>query len=375
MPELQETAAEIATLYADHANLRAAVDSLGINMCLIDEHARILWVNDTWRRFAIANGGDPNACQEGGDYLASIPAAPQDIELAIHRQELLALLSGQRSSLEFEYACHSDEERRWFLAHFRAFRANGRLRVLVVHENITARKLAEEARERATRTLLQLQRAWVPGAEVDRIAHDLNNLLTVITGNIELARRTNPRPAEDLLVAAHDGCRRARELVQQLAPHPQHRATASSIDLAQVADEILRMVRATMPATLQVRPQIQSVRVHAVPSQMHQVLLNLVTNARQAMRDCGTLTITLDRCGSSARLRVEDTGPGIDPAVRPHIFEPFVTTKAPGQGTGLGLAIVQAIVLDHGGSVEVASEPGRGAQFTVLLPVAADAAS
>jgi signal transduction histidine kinase len=114
----------------------------------------------------------------------------------------------------------------------------------------------------------------------------------------------------------------------------------------------------------------------ADPGQIQQVVVNLATNALQAIGDrMGTITVALSESGNFIRLRVADTGCGMDAETRDRIFEPFFTTKNVGEGTGLGLSVVHGIVTNHGGLIEVGSQPGKGTEFTILLPVLGPVAS
>ena len=139
------------------------------------------------------------------------------------------------------------------------------------------------------------------------------------------------------------------------------------------------MLRPTIPATVLINQQIEEVPpILADAGQLQQIIVNLVTNARQAIgNDLGTITIAVSaasrrskrrRGGGFVRLRVADTGCGMDAETKDRIFEPFFTTKNVGEGTGLGLSVVHGIIADHGGRIEVKSQPGEGTEFTILLP-------
>jgi|GEM_PF-2092903 len=221
------------------------------------------------------------------------------------------------------------------------------------------------------------------------IAHDFNNILGAVGGYCELARlNSDPgsKPA-GFLDHALLACARARELVGQILafsrPSEQERRP---LDLGLVVRETIKLLRATLPSTISIQTRLppDPARVLADPSQMHQVLMNLCSNAAQAMAPTGgrlevsiaALELTVDdlqgladlQPGPHLRLSVSDSGPGMTTEVMERIFEPFFTTKPQGQGTGLGLAVVHGIVSGHGGAIRVYSEPGRGASFHVLLP-------
>jgi signal transduction histidine kinase len=232
------------------------------------------------------------------------------------------------------------------------------------------------------------QRLEVIGSLAGGIAHDFNNLLAHMRALAHIledeARRDGRDPArlEDMKLAI----RRGTDLVQQILTFSRPGQDQKRIvDLCASTAESLRLVRTALPAniTLIYASGDDPLPVSGDPSQIHQIVMNLCVNAIQAMQGAGgRLTVGLtveeieagagDEPGSSryARLRVEDTGPGMSEDVRRRIFEPFFTTKAPGQGSGLGLSVVAGIVMSLGGTIEAESLEGKGARFDVILPLA-----
>jgi len=241
------------------------------------------------------------------------------------------------------------------------------------------------------RQLRQAQKMEAVGTMAGGIAHDFNNILTPILGYAEILRDNLPPSSEDRRSADHilTAGRRAKALVRQILTFSrQTEQQRTLVDLRTLVDETLRLLRATLPTTITIESDLDGPRrqVLADPVQVHQILMNLCTNAFHAMRatggtlavglravvipDDGALGITDAKPGSYMRLTVADTGPGIPPAVIERIFEPYFTTKPPGEGTGLGLSIVHGIVRSHGGHVSVYSERGAGTTFNVYLPCA-----
>lgn len=265
------------------------------------------------------------------------------------------------------------------------------------------RHQARRRRDKASSAALEAQvreaqKLAAVGTLAGGIAHDFNNILATILGNTALARSdvgTNPDAALESLEEIQKAASRARDLVQQILSFSRRSPTEKKpIELMSVVEESARLLRATLPGRLKLRVNCAAggVMVLADQTQILQVLINLATNAMQAMREgpgCINMvldTLTLDAVPVSARsqlqglhashpehvaqLVVSDDGPGMDAATLERIFEPFFTTKPPGEGTGLGLSVVHGIVQAHGGAIVVQSALGKGTTFTIYLPVA-----
>ena len=239
--------------------------------------------------------------------------------------------------------------------------------------------------------LRQAQKMEAIGTLAGGIAHDFNNILGAIMGNIDLARMDiEPgHPAAESIEEVAKASRRAATLVRQILTFSRRQEqTFQPVSVAEVVREALGLLRATLPTSIEIRTALlaEEPSVLADSTQLHQVLMNLGTNAAHSMRDGGgVLGITeqiveLDpaeaaaftglRPGRFLRLTVSDTGVGMSRGVAERIFEPFFTTKSPGEGTGLGLSVVHGIVRNHGGAITVESELGAGTRFQILLPVA-----
>jgi PAS domain S-box-containing protein len=262
----------------------------------------------------------------------------------------------------------------------------------VTCRDITERVQAEELRKSLEGQLMQAQKMDAMGTLAGGIAHDFNNILTTILGNVELARWDVGSPAvvEASLAEISQAAMRAKNLVRQILTfsrqQPQDRAV---ISLAPVVEECVSLLRASFPAGVElrrlIRPNLPTVLADA--TQIHQVILNLCTNAWHSLGDGhGVIEIILEpveisaeqaatvrdlHAGSYVRLAVRDTGQGMDDVIRARIFEPFFTTKPTGQGTGLGLSVVHGIVKSHEGAIAVQTQPGAGTTFELFLPVVA----
>ncbi len=237
--------------------------------------------------------------------------------------------------------------------------------------------------------LHQTQRMETIGTLAGGIAHDFNNILFPVLGHTEMLLEDVPRdsPLRKSLNQIYAGAMRARDLVKQILTFSrQETGELKLMKLQPVVKEALGLIRASIPATIDIKQDIQSDcgMIKADSTQMHQIIMNLSTNAYHAMENTGgklTLglkevqfsrhdVITADMSpGIYACLAVADTGVGISKEVINKIFDPFFTTKEKGRGTGMGLAVVQGIVKGMGGAVQVYSEPCKGSQFHVYLPV------
>lgn len=279
---------------------------------------------------------------------------------------------------------------RWFLHHDRAVRwVDGRYVRLHVATDISAVKSLEQERIQNETRMRQAQKMEAIGTLAGGIAHDFNNILSAILGYAELALddancgRAAPAYIQQILRAGH----RARDLVQQILTFSRQTETeAKPIQVQPIIKEAVKLLRASLPSTIDIQVTAESeALVLADPIQIHQVIMNLCTNAGHAMRHRGGVlsvlltekTLGSDFTGQYAGmqpgryliLRVSDTGHGIEPSVIERIFDPYFSTKKKEEGTGMGLAVVEGIVRSCGGTVAVESSPGQGATFQVCLPV------
>jgi PAS domain S-box-containing protein len=266
-------------------------------------------------------------------------------------------------------------------------------RMMGVVLDVTDRVLAERERARLETRLRQSQRMEALGTLAGGIAHDFNNILTALGGNLALAAAELPpqHPALVFLAESRKATQRAAELVRRvLAFARPARTTRAPTDLRPVIEEASRLLRAALPAMIDVRVEADPDAPPAMAdaAEIQQALMNLGSNARDAMAERGgTLTLRLRAAnaatgaplaelgpGPHVVLGVSDSGHGMTTEVAEHVFEPFFTTKPPGQGTGLGLSVVHGIVRTHEGAIRVTTEPGRGSSFDIYLPAAIEPA-
>jgi two-component system, cell cycle sensor histidine kinase and response regulator CckA len=363
---------------------------------VIDTNPNLIFVKDQAGRFVLANRAVAELYGRTVDNMigqteASMSAVDDEAARSVESDREV-LLSGQPS---FEASRPITDARtaqiRWFeTRRVPLVQSDGTLQVLGVGTEITERRLSEAALRASEEQFRQAQRMEAVGQLAGGIAHDFNNVLTVILGFTELAI---DQVGADAAVAAdlreiRQASERARELTAQLLISSRKQILRPQVlNLNTIVAEVEQLLRRVLPEDIvfeiDVDAALRSVR--ADPGQIHQVLMNLAINARDAMPHGGTLriaTVNAAACVGERRLgvletphpcvalTVSDTGCGMTPDVRARIFEPFYTTKGPGKGTGLGLSMVYGVIVESGGRISVASEPERGTAFTIHLPVA-----
>jgi PAS domain S-box-containing protein len=265
---------------------------------------------------------------------------------------------------------------------------DGRAHLLESFIDISMLKETEREKERLQSQLRQASKMEAIGTLAGGIAHDFNNILSAISGYTELALLDSKEDShsKSYMKSVLQASTRAKNLVEQILTFSrQNDHQPIAMDLAPVVKESLKLLRATVPTTIEIKHRINGACiVVADPTQMQQVVMNLCTNAAQAMRQMGgILDLTIEPVeldeqavrdyfgivpGNYVLLRVGDTGSGIEPDVIDKIYDPFFTTKRAGEGTGMGLSVVHGIVKSSGGNIKVDSKVGEGSTFKVLLP-------
>lgn len=262
------------------------------------------------------------------------------------------------------------------------------IRLAGVAEDMTEEKRVQETLVKAERQFLQASRIEALGTLAGGIAHDFNNILTAILGYTELGLASVPKGSrtqqnlQEVLTAGH----RAKHLVLQiLAFSRQSSQGKKPTPIHAVIEEALKSLRATIPSTIEIRHSLMTeASVLADPTQLHQILVNVCTNAEYAMRETGDrLEIMLEdwavteenvqsvsglQIGPHVRLTIHDNGAGMSADVLERMFDPFFTTRPIGEGSGMGLALVHGIVADHGGALMADSTVGKGTKIQVYLP-------
>jgi signal transduction histidine kinase/CheY-like chemotaxis protein len=323
--------------------------------------------------------------------------------LAVHPEDAARLdtavrdhFEGRTDRYEVEYRVrHPDGQWHWLQVRGRCMRdATGKAHRFVGSAiDITARKNAEAEKERLEIQLRQSQKMEAMGTLAGGIAHDFNNILGAILGYGELAQKAAPQGGvvrRYLDNVMHAGGR-AKALVERILAFSRSGVgERGPINVQAVIEETLELFAASLPPGVRLARRLDAGNAAVVgdATQLHQVAMNLCTNALQAMENGGVLEVVLDRAdvaqsrrlshgdlgpGTYVRLCVSDTGGGISPNVLDRMFDPFFTTKNVGEGTGLGLSLVHGIVADLGGAIDVHTAVGQGTTFTIWLPTAGEA--
>ena len=255
--------------------------------------------------------------------------------------------------------------------------------------DITKRKRDEEIKSMLEAKLMQAQKLEAIGTLAGGIAHDFNNILSPIIGFTEMVLNDTERssPVRNSLEQVLKAGLRARDLVKQILAfsRPRREGDSAMLEVGGIVQEVMKLLRASLPASIEIRQNLQKGCAMADATQIHQILMNLCINAAHAMNDHGVLEVNLDRVdlqendleslslislkpGPYIRLSVSDSGRGMDEATIHRIFEPYFTTKEIGKGTGLGLAVVHGIVKRLQGAVSVQSVVSKGTTFSVYIP-------
>jgi PAS domain S-box-containing protein len=286
--------------------------------------------------------------------------------------DLETLLVRHQSEAEHTYRL---SDGRWMLVVYRRLPGEGRVGLWT---DVTALKRAEAERRILERQMHHSQRLEALGTLAGGVAHEINNALVPVIALTKMVAGKVPdgsreRRNLDTVVTAAE---RSRDLVKQIlafSRKEEEEREHESVDLGAVLHEALRLMRATLPASIAVAEEIAPVpTITGAANQLHQVIVNLMTNAAQAIGHAqGKITVRLkpEADGAHLLLSIADTGCGMDETTQARVFEPFFTTKQVGEGTGLGLSVAHGIVKDHGGRIDVESAPGQGTRFDIMLPL------
>jgi signal transduction histidine kinase/DNA-binding response OmpR family regulator len=380
--------------------LRSALDALSAHIAIIDASGRVLATNKAWREFTETYGAHAMRCNENMNcFDFQINFQFDNCKDAGYADAfaggIRTVLDNSKDLFEMEYPLNRGALGKfWFHGRVTPFPGDGERRVVVAHENITVRKRAIEEKIRMAAQLRHSYKMEAIGTLAGGIAHDFNNILSSVIGFTELSLMDVNKGGllESNLQEVYRAGLRARDLVKQILTFARKdESHVQPTQVGTIAKEAVKLIRSIIPTSIEIRLQVDSeALVMADPTQIHQIFMNLFTNAAQAMEaDGGELTVHIattrrDRSlgsthtsfmpGEFLRITVADTGVGIAQDKLEKIFDPYYTTKGRGEGTGLGLSVVHGIVQACNGEIAVESEAGRGTTFTIFLPVSAQKA-
>lgn len=337
------------------------------------------WSKQTYRIHEVPEDYEPTV-ESAIQFYA--PEAQSIIRNAVEK----AMMDGTPWRLELPFIT-AKGKRLWVIASGEAEVQNGQVvRLYGAFQDITARKVAEKEQETLRNQLVHSQRLESVGRLAGGVAHDFNNMLSVIIGNMDLALEL-VSPEQEIyshLLETKKSALRSADLVRQLLAFARKQPTVPSVvDLNEVIQGMLNLLKRLIGENIQLKwhpmPNLPKIKID--PIQVDQLLANLCVNAKDAITGHGIITISTSLGNNQnnypryVELQVSDTGSGIPPEMIEHIFEPFFTTKDVGQGTGLGLAMVYGIVQQNRGYISVNSQVGQGTTFHIFFPVCEDCSS
>ena len=381
-------------LRKSHNYIVAIIDSLDSHLCVIDENGIILMTNEAWKKFAAENSAHTDNLAEGANYLTVCDNAKGDEAESGHlfASGIRAILKNERKTFRLEYPCHAPDQQRWFIGMATKLiddNVNGK--IVVAHQNISERKQLEKEQLYLHDQMKQVEKAESLGLMAGAIAHNFNNMLGAIVGNLELALEVqdtehNTQKIKNALSAAW----RASELSSLMLTYLGQMITDTElVDFSSACNQDFHLLNLAKPNKITITTDFQSPGPHVRVNnkQMRQIVSNLVTNAWESMGDKpGNIHLTICTVRSReiasklrfpidwqpqeqryACLTVQDDGCGISAKDIGNIFDPFFTSKFTGRG--MGLSVILGILRSYEGAITVESQIDDGSVFKVYIPV------
>lgn len=367
--------------------LQSTLDALPSHVAILDGDGIILDVNASWLFFGTAEEFAALAYGRGmrfGVFLAKVTGTPDAAAVATVLTGVQEVVTRQRDTFFCEFTCQRRGESQCFFVRTTRFDAAEGGRVVVVLENITEIKRAEEALRQQQEALYQSEKLATMGSLLASVAHELNNPLAVMHMQLDLlVEETQHHTLHKRILEVRETTERCTQIVQSfLTLARRSTPQRTPIQLNAVVTAALQLLGHTLRLdNIVVRQQLAEdlPLIGANAAQLQQVFMNLLLNAQHALQGLSdpsalrqvTLTTCFDAPRQRVSLEIADTGPGIPIWLEERIFEPFFTTKPVGVGTGLGLSVCRGIIEGHGGSIRVVHRPDSGAVFQIELPAAA----
>ena len=372
---------------------QSTIDSLTSHVAILDENADIIAVNASWRRFADNNGLAWDNYGIGKNYLEFAKSVSDDsVEGTGETADgIRQLLLKQKEGFQLEYPCHSPYEKRWFRLNGTHFQGPHGLRVVLAHENITQRKLAEQELQQALEDLRSKEQQLVDQERqraltmmASGIAHDFNNALSPIQGFSTMLLEY-PDTLADRDTALHylghiqKAASNAEETIRRMRKfyRPREEAMFTALDLNDVVTDAVSLTKprwkeeaAAAGKNIDIHADLGTIPfVSGNEGELNEMVTNLIFNAVDAMPNGGLIRITTTYVDGSVVLEFSDNGMGMPKETKHKCIDPFYTTKGT-EGTGLGLAITNGIIQRHGGEMTVETSEGEGTTFRITLPLA-----
>lgn len=370
-----------AQLRVQTASLDELIESAPEAIAMLDLRGNVARINREFTRLF-----DYTSEQARGQALEAL-VVPPDLHPESQRMTQAAR-DGQHVSIETERQRRDGTRLSVSVLYAPIVAVTGPIASFAIYRDITERRFAESERAKLESRLRQAEKLEAIGTMAGGIAHDFNGILSAIlaSGNLALTSMDGSDARRKYIATILSAADRGRGLIEQILTYSRStRGTPKLVDVVDVVRDTLTLARAALPEHVELRECLpaHSYMILADPTHLHQLVMNLCTNAAHSMEAAGTLEVTLDQlenrgdkfvshgvltAGRYAVLAVRDTGRGMPPTVLERIFEPFFTTGHPGGGTGLGLALVYAIVTDMGGAIDVQTVEGQGSTFKLYLP-------
>ncbi len=380
-------------LRASHRFIFAIIDSLSSHVCVLNEQGIIITINQAWRAFAATSHLPVDSAIEGTNYLDICRQSEgEDAPIAFAFAEgITAVLQEQKDFFSLEYPCHSENKKSWFIGRVTPLTDGIHKYAVVAHEDITERKLLEKKELELQKQINQREKTESLSRLAGAVAHNFNNIMTVVLGNLELALSGLPANSKVLhnIKAAMKASWKASEMSSLMLTYlGQSLIKKEPLDLAEACLRSVDSLRQDKPpgVEISIKQAPPGQIVNANTEQIQQIIANIMTNAWEAI-DEQQGSIQLKVTPIEARsipqkylfppdwqadrqdyfcIEIRDTGHGIEKGKIGNLFDPFFSSKF--KGRGMGLSVVLGILRSLGGAAGVQSEPGKGSTFSIYLP-------